>query len=153
MFTGFIVGHTGTGTPSGYLECDGSAVSRTTYADLFAVIGTTWGAGDGSSTFNLPDLRGRAAIGVGTGPTLTNRALGNFAGQEQVQLETSELPSHTHQPSGDAVLRYTSSGGQYAMPLQSGNDVTLGITVPATGSNEHHENMMPWLALRMLIKT
>lgn len=153
MLTGMVIGYTGTDTPSGYLECDGAAVIRTTYADLFAAVGTTWGSGDGATTFNLPDLRGRAAIGVGTGPTLTNRALGNFAGQELVQLETSELPNHTHQPSGDAVLRYTSSGGQYAMPLQSGNDVTLGITIPNTGGNGHHNNMPPWLALRMLIKT
>lgn len=66
-FTGFIFPYAGGGTPPGFLLCDGSAVSRTTYARLFAVIGTTYGAGDGSTTFNLPDSRGRAFIGAGSG--------------------------------------------------------------------------------------
>lgn len=61
--------YAGSTIPGGWLECDGSAVSRTTYAALFAAIGTTWGVGDGSSTFNLPDLRGRTPIGAGTGTT------------------------------------------------------------------------------------
>ena len=52
-----------TTAPSGYLKCNGAAVSRTTYADLFAIIGTTWGEGDGSSTFNVPDLRGEFVRG------------------------------------------------------------------------------------------
>lgn len=65
--TGTVQMFAGTSTPTGFLACDGSAVSRSTYAALFAVIGTTWGAGDGSTTFNVPDLRGRAPIGKGVG--------------------------------------------------------------------------------------
>ena len=89
---GAIVMHATGNAPSGYLMCDGSAVSRTTYADLFAVIGTTYGAGNGSTTFNLPDFRGRAAIGAGTGSGLTNRALGSTGGQEVI----TTVPPHTH---------------------------------------------------------
>ena len=61
--TGFIQMYAGSTAPIGWLMCDGSAVSRTTYADLFDVIGTDYGSGDGSTTFNLPDLRGRVAVG------------------------------------------------------------------------------------------
>lgn len=66
---GAIVAYAGESIPTGYLNCDGSAISRTTYADLFDMIGTTWGAGDGSTTFNLPDLRSATLRGVGT-PTI-----------------------------------------------------------------------------------
>jgi microcystin-dependent protein len=66
-FRGMIFPYAGATAPTGFLLCDGAAVSRTTYADLFALIGTTYGAGDGSTTFNVPDLRGRFAIGAGTG--------------------------------------------------------------------------------------
>lgn len=64
---GSEIAYAGSAAPTGWLLEDGSAVSRTTYATLFAVIGTTYGAGDGSTTFNVPDSRGRAAIGAGTG--------------------------------------------------------------------------------------
>lgn len=67
--TGQIITYAGTTAPSGYLACDGSAVSRTTYANLFAVIGTTYGEGDGSTTFNLPDFSGARFV---TSPDLQN---------------------------------------------------------------------------------
>ena len=82
--------------PSGWLACDGTAVSRTTYARLFAAIGTTWGAGNGSTTFNLPDLRGRAAIGTGTGSGLTARTLADSGGAETHTLSADNLAAHTH---------------------------------------------------------
>ena len=81
----------GTVAPENYLFCDGSAVSRTTYATLFGVIGTTFGAGDGSSTFNLPDLSGRVPLGVSQ-----VHALGTTGGSETVTLTKSELPAHVH---------------------------------------------------------
>jgi microcystin-dependent protein len=64
----------GSSAPTGWLLCNGAAVSRTTFSALFAIIGTTYGAGNGSTTFNVPDMRGRAAIGVGQGSGLTDRA-------------------------------------------------------------------------------
>lgn len=65
-FRGLIFPYAGSSAPTGFLLCDGSAVSRTTYAELFALIGITYGAGDGSTTFNVPDLRGSVIIGAGT---------------------------------------------------------------------------------------
>ncbi|MEM7179569.1 MAG: phage tail protein [Spirochaetota bacterium] len=63
---GTTLPYAGSSAPTGFLLCDGSAVSRTTYADLFAILGTTWGSGDGSTTFNLPDARAAVPAGAGT---------------------------------------------------------------------------------------
>ncbi len=88
--------------PDGYLICDGSAVSRTAYAALFAVISTTYGTGDGSTTFNLPNFKGRAPIGVGQGNTAegggtgTNRTLGATAGAEKHTQTKGEVGAHGH---------------------------------------------------------
>lgn len=82
--------------PFGYLAEDGSVVSRTTYARLFQAIGTTYGAGDGSTTFKLPDSRGRVDVGSGAGSGLSARTLGATGGAETHQLTEAELASHTH---------------------------------------------------------
>lgn len=135
--TGSLFPFAGSAAPTGYLLCDGSAVARTgTYAALFAVIGTTYGAGDGSTTFNLPDLRGRMPLGAGTGvglnasgtgkPAGTNqtaRTAGQWGGEETNLLTTNEMPSHNHNgatgnagshahsPSDVGVFVYRSPGG------------------------------------------
>ena len=95
---GSVKMYAGSGTPSKWLYCDGSAVSRTTYAKLFGVIGTTYGAGDGSTTFNVPDFRGRVGVGVGTGTATgaTAHTLGQTAGEETVTLTVNQMPKHTH---------------------------------------------------------
>lgn len=93
----------------GWLPCDGRALSRSVYAALFAAIGTTWGPGDGSTTFNIPDLRGRAMFGAdnlggtaanvltGTGGAAgINGALGSSGGAQTVALTTAQMPTHTH---------------------------------------------------------
>jgi microcystin-dependent protein len=105
----------GSTAPAGWLLCDGSAVSRTTYANLFAVIGTTFGAGDGSTTFNLPDLRGRSPLGAGQGSGLTSRALGQKIGAETHALSINEMPTHNHGGSttGGANLTHGHSAGDY----------------------------------------
>lgn len=92
--------------PAGYLACDGSAVSRTTFAALFAVIGTTFGAGDGSTTFNLPDARGRVTAGYdaanatgrlnGSAPGVDASAIGHTGGEQAHALTTPELATHNH---------------------------------------------------------
>lgn len=86
---GMITPFGGSSAPTGWFICDGTAKSRSTYSDLFNVIGTNYGVGDGSTTFNLPDLRGRATIGSGQGSGLTNRTLGGVLGGET-------LPAHSH---------------------------------------------------------
>lgn len=110
----------GTTDPPGgfWLLCDGRAVSRSTYAALFGVIGTTFGAGDGSTTFQLPNPRGRAVIGAGAGAGLTNRAHGGTGGSESHLLTAAEAPlkghghGHNLADSGhDHVMRAHGIGG------------------------------------------
>jgi microcystin-dependent protein len=94
---GTILDYASAGVPSGALQCDGSAVSRTTYALLFAAIGTTWGAGDGSTTFNVPDFRRRMSIGSGgTGTGIVGNTTGSIGGAETHGISGAELPTHNH---------------------------------------------------------
>ena len=86
----------GASAPTGWLLCDGSAVSRTTYSALFAVTSTTYGVGDGSTTFNLPDLLGRTPMGAGSGTGLTARTLGTELGVESVTLTSAQSGSPSH---------------------------------------------------------
>lgn len=108
MPAGMLFPYAGASAPTGYLLCHGQAVSRTTYADLFTAIGTTYGTGDGSSTFNLPDLRGRVIagqddMGGSSANRLTNQTggldgdtLGATGGSETHALTEAQLASHTH---------------------------------------------------------
>ena len=107
--TGIVEMYAGATAPTGYLLCDGAAVSRSTYSALFAITSTTYGAGDGSTTFNVPNLSGRMVMGAGTGTGLnasgtgapsgtaqTARTRGQWLGEETHLLTTAELASHTH---------------------------------------------------------
>lgn len=98
--SGAIMAYGGSSAPSGWLLCDGSAVSRTTYAGLFGAISTAYGSGNGSTTFNLPDLRGNVPVGLDTG---TFNALGKTGGEETHLLITAEIPSHAHGLSSDTA--------------------------------------------------
>lgn len=91
MIAGSIYMFAGSTAPTGFLLCDGSAVSRSTYSNLFDAIGTTFGTGDGSTTFNLPDMAGRVAMGAST-----NYAMGATGGSETHTLVASEIAAHTH---------------------------------------------------------
>ncbi|MBL0013336.1 MAG: phage tail protein [Flavobacterium sp.] len=94
--------------PIGWLKCDGSLVPISEYETLFNLIGTTYG-GDGQVTFALPDYRGRTLIGVGQGPGLTNRIVGESAGSRTATLSTANLPAHTHSVGANTGAGTTSS--------------------------------------------
>lgn len=93
--TGGITMYGAGSAPTGWLLCDGTAVSRTTYAALFAVISTTYGVGNGTTTFNLPNLKGRVPVGKDSADSAFD-VLGETGGAKTHTLTTSEMPSHTH---------------------------------------------------------
>lgn len=119
---GTIVAFTGTIIPDGWALCSGAAVSRTGYPELFAAIGTTYGNGDGSTTFNLPDLRGRTVFGkdnMGSTAanvlttTISGTTLGATGGSEKVTLVTANLPGHNHTFTGTSVSTSSNSHSHY----------------------------------------
>lgn len=143
--------------PSGWLECNGQAVSRADYADLFTAIGTTWGHGDGSTTFNVPNLSRRVTVGRGgvLSPELGNQ-IGNLGGAENIVLTVPQLPSHTHQQGQFVLTDY--QGGGYGLAsggLWSGPPRIHSRKIPsvATGGNEPHSNIQPSAVVMKIIKT
>lgn len=151
---GSVLPYAGTSEPTGYLFCRGQAVSRTTYADLFAAIGTTFGAGDGSTTFNLPDLRDRFPLGdndmggsdagrVGN----YNTDLGDTGGEDQHTLTTGEIPNHSH----TMTKRVVGDGGAGHIGGTSGS-TDGSLTTSAVGGGGAHNNMPPFLTLHYIIK-
>jgi microcystin-dependent protein len=177
---GTIVPFAGSSVPSGFILCDGSAVSRATYATLFGIIGTTYGPGDGSTTFNVPDLRGRvvagkddmggSAAGRLTSTTISpnGTTLGASGGQQTHALSTSEMPAHAHRVwssdgggSGSTVAGFGSSSISTACGLVpiGGTDgyysnFNAGHAVMEdTGSSAAHNNVQPTLILNYVIAT
>lgn len=107
--TGVINAYAGSIAPTGWLLCDGAAVSRATYADLFSLLGTTYGAGDGATTFNVPNLKGRVAVGRDSAQTEFD-TLGETGGAKTHTLTESEIPSHLH---ADGTLATNSQLGAH----------------------------------------
>lgn len=96
MKTGMVIMHSKIETPAGYLPCDGAAVSRVTYASLFAVIGTVFGTGDGSTTFNVPNIKGKVIFGYKSSDASFD-ALGETGGQKTINLaHTHTMNTHSH---------------------------------------------------------
>lgn len=147
---GTVAHFAGSSAPSGWLQCDGSAVSRTTFADLFTAIGTTWGVGDGSTTFNLPDLRGRHILGENAGTF----DVADADGAEDHQLTSAEMPSHGHNFGSNTATAHmiTMTGGAGAFTVLTPSGPT-SIAPSSTGSDQAHNNMQPFLALMSIIKT
>lgn len=144
----------------GWLICNGQAISRTEYSELFAIIGTAFGVGDGSTTFNVPDARGRVIGTIGTGTGLTARTLGQSTGAETHTLTTSEMPSHSHSITDPGhthsyvnnvnnanVNNLTTQDGvaDDADLVQTTGSSTTGITINSTGGGGAHNNMQPTL--------
>jgi microcystin-dependent protein len=144
--TGVMLDYAGTGSvPDGFLACDGSAVSRTTYANLYAKIGTTWGVGDGSTTFNLPDSRRRVVVGSGgTGTATLGNAVGSVGGAETHALTIAEMPAHTHTEIG-AYVGNVYDGGPSAGGYFGGQNTG------STGGDGAHNNMQPSLVATKII--
>ena len=99
---GTYIQFAGASTPAGYLACDGSAVSRTTYADLFAVVSTTYGVGNGSTTFNLPDARGLVMVGAGAHGTMTRANGTAYNGGTLGATRNDQFQGHWHNIYRDA---------------------------------------------------
>ncbi len=148
--------------PRGWAFCDGQLLPISSYSALFSILGTTYG-GDGRTTFGLPDLRGRAPIHAGNGPGLSSRRLGEKGGQENVVLQTSQMPPHNHTAS--ATVAVSTGVGDEGSPTgvlaahsgaftEDGNGAQLGgvsTTVNNTGGGQSHNIMQPFLGVNYII--
>ncbi len=145
--------------PNGWMFCDGQLLSISEHSALFSLIGTIYG-GDGQTTFQLPDLRGRAALHQGTGPGGSPYIIGQQGGVEQVTLTTNQIPNHSHSlmfnaakgesvnPASNFPARNSAGAVQYGeLSNENANASTLG----ASGGNQPHENRQPYLALNYII--
>ncbi len=150
---GCIVPFTSDTVPENWLLCDGSAVSRTDYALLFSIIGITYGVGDGSTTFNLPDLRTRVPLGKGTatgeGGESYNFQLGDKGGEYSHILTINEMPSHNHTLNTSAETGTHDNGyihnGSYTLSSQS-------ATTENAGGGQAHNILQPFTVTNFIIK-
>lgn len=142
FLAGQIMMYGAAAAPVGWLLCDGTAVSRATYATLFAIIGTTYGVGNGSTTFNLPDLRGRVAVGKDSG---TFSSLGATGGAETHTLTEAQMPSHLHS------IAISGFGG--AWQVGNGQGAPGGSqNTGSAGSSQAHNNLQPYQVVNYIIK-
>jgi len=135
---GMMMAWAGAAAPSGWLLCDGTAVSRTAYAQLFNQIGTTYGVGDGSTTFNVPDARGRALYGKGTHADVN--ALANSDGA----AVGSRSPKHIHTYNQGQVVAGYSGGASNALQSNAGTN---------TSGNTGLNDAGGYLVINQIIKT
>lgn len=130
MPPGAITAYVAAAAPTGWLLCQGQEVSRATYATLYAVIGNTYGAGNGTTTFNLPNLKGRVPIGLDSSDTSFD-ALAETGGAKTHTLAEANLPSHTHSINHDHASVTSGSGGSHNHGPSGGG---IFLTQPASGS-------------------
>ncbi|HEY6020546.1 MAG TPA: tail fiber protein [Candidatus Paceibacterota bacterium] len=123
--------------PTGWLICDGSAISRTTYSQLFGVIGTTFGVGDGSTTFNIPNIKGRIPIGKDAAQTEFD-VMGETGGSKTKTLTTTELPAHTHAVgtlANAAEAAHTHGAGTYGAASGGTHQHEIGVDNSPSGGS------------------
>lgn len=145
--SGVVKDFAGNTIPSGYLLCDGSAVSRTTYAALFSAIGTIWGVGDGSTTFNLPPA-GKFSVGFDA-LEVDYDAVGKTGGEKEHTLIIDEMPEHTHPYWTPSGVSDTDRG-----TLSSTFSVDTGVAADtsAVGGDQPHENRPPYAVFKKIIR-
>ena len=143
---GVINTYAGSTAPNGWLICDGSAISRSTYSDLFNVIGTTYGTGDGDTTFNLPNLKGKIPVGYDISDSDFN-VVGKTGGEKTHTLTVNEMPAHTHR---QAKGNDNNLGSNYGW--QSVDDKSGSFETTSTGGNQPHNIMQPYLVMNYIIK-
>ncbi len=150
---GAIIAYGGSSDPSGWLICDGRAISRTTYADLFAAISTAYGAGDGSTTFNIPDLRGRTAVGLGT--QIDVDTLGESEG---LALASRSGGRHWHRlrRENDSVLQYgatAGAGGVIGDGFFNAAPLTLFAGASGDDTSTRSPEVVPYQVVNYIIAT
>lgn len=141
--------------PRGWASCDGQLLSIAQNQALYSILGTNFG-GDGRTSFALPNLNGRAALGAGSGPGLSSYQVGEFGGQDSVALTQSEMPVHTHATmaspgaatTGVPVNAVPAAGN---VPLRTGAEPTLTEALEVAGGGQPHSNMQPSLVMRYCI--
>lgn len=142
---GGIQAYAGSIAPNGYLLCDGQEVSRITYAELYALIGTTYGAGDGSTTFNVPNLKGKVIVGYDSTQTEFND-YGKTGGEKTHLLTANEIPSVDKNGN---TLKYN----PYFVPDNgSGRAVAQFMDGNALYGGQAHNNLQPYITLNYIIK-
>ena len=167
--TATIVPWSSTSLPSGFLECNGQTVSRSTYSALFAIVGTTYGAGDGSTTFLVPDLQDNTPVGksnnkalASTGGANTATSTGNVGGSTaNATLSTNQLASHSHSvnfntPAADSnstIGRGYNAGSRSTNTSNAGSGDGHSHNMSATFSGDATSVLQPYIALIYIIKT
>ena len=165
--TGIVVPWGSASLPSGFLECNGQAVSRSTYAALFAVVSTTYGVGDGTTTFNVPDLTDRTVVNKSntkslaqTGGANTVTPTGNISGSTgSTTLTTQQIPSHSHTiqigfgACTAAAIKASCAMGSSGNTQATGGGQSHDHTLSANFSGSSLDNLPPYLVLIYIIKT
>lgn len=170
--TGSVIPFGGDSAPTGWLIADGAEVSRSTYSDLFAVVGTKFGAGNGTTTFNVPNLKGRVIAGKDASQTEFD-TVGKSGGAKTHSLTSAENGSHTHTqaahnhyidgPTGGQLSGYSGAGsgsGAGYTPwfgggfgAQPAGVSSVAPTINSSGSGAPHNNLQPYLTMNYLIKS
>ncbi|ALL04363.1 hypothetical protein AQ505_01925 [Pedobacter sp. PACM 27299] len=142
-YLGMIRAFAGNFVPRGFMPCNGQLIEIQQNTALYSLLGTAYG-GDGQRTFGLPDLRGRAMIGTGQGPSLpTNHLLGEMIGAETIQISINNMPVHSHASATTAVLKVSDQKGNLSVPV-AGNSIAAMVDInadPVAGYNSIAPNV------------